>query len=72
MARLEEDLEVKAGLTRFLPAVVESSFRGARVRRIGWQGSGDLAAAAKANAFLVVPETAERLAAGEIVTVMEI
>jgi molybdopterin molybdotransferase len=72
MARLEEDLEVKAGLTRFLPAVVESSFRGARVRHIAWQGSGDLAAAAKANAFLVVPETAERLAAGEIVTVMEI
>ena len=71
MARLEEDVRVKPGLTRFLPARVESSFRGARVKRIAWQGSGDLAAAAKANGFLVVPETAESLTAGEIVTVME-
>ena len=72
MAQLKEEVEVKAGLTRFLPAMIESSVRGAEVRRIGWQGSGDLAAAAKANAFLVIPETAERLTAGEIVTVMEI
>lgn len=71
MARLEEAVQVKVGLTRFLPATVESSVKGARVRRIAWQGSGDLAAAAKANGFLVVPETAEQMAAGEIVTVME-
>jgi molybdopterin molybdotransferase len=70
MARLEEEVRVKAGLTRFLPALVDSDVRGARVRRVGWQGSGDLAAAAKANGFLVVPETAERVAAGEIVTVL--
>lgn len=72
MARLEEEVQVKAGLTRFLPATVKSSVRGAHVRRIGWQGSGDLAAAAKANGFLVVPETVEHLAAGDIVTVLEI
>lgn len=72
MAFLEEEVQVKAGLTRFLPARVASDVRGARVRRIAWQGSGDLTAAAKANAFLVVPETAERLTAGEIVTVLEI
>lgn len=72
MARLEEEVRVKTGLTRFLPAWVEGDVRGARVRRIAWQGSGDLAAAAKANGFLVVPETAELLAAGEIVTVLEI
>ena len=72
MARLEEDVHVKAGLTRFLPARVESDVRGARVKRVGWQGSGDLAAAARANGFLVVPETAEQVRAGEIVTVMEI
>jgi molybdopterin molybdotransferase len=72
MARLEEEVRVKAGLTRFLPATVESSFRGAHVKRIAWQGSGDLAAAAKANGFLVVPETSEHLAVGEIVTVLEI
>ena len=71
MARLEEEVQVKAGLTRFLPAVLESSVRGAHVRRISWQGSGDLTAAAKANAFVVVPETAERVAAGEMVAVLE-
>jgi molybdopterin molybdotransferase len=72
MAVLDEEVGVKAGLTRFLPALVESDVRGARVRRIAWQGSGDLASAAQANGLLVVPETTERLAAGEIVTVMEI
>lgn len=70
LAPLEEDVRVKAGLTRFLPARMESDFRGARVRRIGWQGSGDLAAAAQANAFLVVPETTDQLAAGTIVSVL--
>ena len=72
LAQLEEEVRVKAGLTRFLPARVESHGRGARVRRIEWQGSGDLAAAARANGFLVVPETTERLAAGEVASVLEI
>lgn len=72
MARLEEEVHVKAGLTRFLPAILERSVRGSRVRRVAWQGSGDLAAAAKANGFLVVPAAAESVAAGEIVTVLEI
>lgn len=70
MARLEEEVRVKPGLTRFLPARLESDFRGARVRRIPWQGSGDLAAAARANAFLVVPETEEQLQSGEAVSVL--
>jgi len=72
MARLEEEVRVSAGLTRFLPARVESDVHGARVRRIEWHGSGDLAAGVRANGFLVVPETAERLPAGEIVSVLEI
>jgi molybdopterin molybdotransferase len=72
MARLDEEIRVKSGLTRFLPATVESTLRGTRVKRIAWQGSGDLAAGAKANGFLVVPETSDGLAAGEIVSVLEI
>lgn len=72
LARLEEEVSVKPGLTRFLPARIESDVHGARVRRIPWQGSGDLAAAAQANGFLVVPETAERLAAAKIVAVLEL
>lgn len=72
LARLEEEVRVRPGLTRFLPARIESDVRGARVRRIPWQGSGDLSAAAQANAFLVVSETVERLGAGEIVSVLEL
>jgi molybdopterin molybdotransferase len=72
MARLEEEVRVKPGLTRFLPAQVHSGVHGTLVRRIEWQGSGDLAAAAKANAFLVVPETAERLDKGEIVSLLRL
>jgi len=70
LARVEEEVSVKAGLTRFLPARMESDLRGARVRRLAWQGSGDLAAAARANAFVVVPETAEGVRAGEIAAVL--
>ena len=70
LARLEEDVRIAPGLTRFLPARMESDVDGARVQRIGWHGSGDLAAAARANSFLVVPETAERLAAGDVVAVL--
>jgi molybdopterin molybdotransferase len=70
LARVEGEVQVKAGLTRFLPARMESDVRGARVRRIAWQGSGDLAAAARANGFLVVPETADGLAGGEIAAVL--
>jgi molybdopterin molybdotransferase len=70
LAHVEEEVRVKAGLTRFLPARMESDVRGARVRRLAWQGSGDLAAAARANAFLVVPETAECVREGEIAAVL--
>ena len=70
LARVEEEVRVKSGLTRFLPARLESDVRGARVRPIAWQGSGDLAAAARANAFVVVPETMDTLAAGTIASVL--
>ncbi|MFY9746670.1 MAG: molybdopterin molybdenumtransferase MoeA, partial [Acidobacteriaceae bacterium] len=72
MAQLEEEVRVKAGLTRFLPAHVEGDVRGARVKLVAWQGSGDLTAAARANGFLVVPETTERLVAGQMVSILEI
>ncbi len=69
-ARLEEEMRVRTGLTRFLPARMDSDASGGRVRPVPWHGSGDLAAAAKANAFVVVPEASERLAAGEVVSVL--
>jgi molybdopterin molybdotransferase len=70
LARLEEEVQVRPGLTRFLPSHLAGDVHGARVRRIPWQGSGDFAAAAQANGFLIVPEDADRLAPGAVVSVL--
>jgi len=40
------------------------------VELVPWQGSGDLAALARSNCFLVVPEQAHRLEAGAIVRIL--
>lgn len=69
-ARVESEIAAKPGLTRFLPARLSGDIDGAQVRTIGWKGSGDLAAAAKANCFVVVPEAADGIAAGELVSVL--
>lgn len=66
-ASLAQPIEAKAGLSRFLPAHVESSASGATIRPIPWQGSGDQSAAAKTNCFVVVPENTE-LQSGATVT----
>jgi molybdopterin molybdotransferase len=49
------DPEPATPLTRFLPALLESGWDHARVSRVPWQGSGDLAAAARSNCFVVLP-----------------
>lgn len=69
-ALLGEALDVRPGLTRFLPALLTSSLEGATVRTTGWQGSGDLNANARANCYLVVSPTASTLAVGSTVTVL--
>ena len=68
-ARLEEDVEVAPGLARFFPARITYALDGATVRRVPWQGSGDMAALAASTGFLVLPEDAGLLRAGAIVTV---
>lgn len=74
LARLDSDLQTKRGLTRFLPAALETEDLTPRVRPIRWQGSGDLAGNAKANCYLVVPDQSdagrEAMKAGEIVSVL--
>lgn len=70
-ARLAQSVEPRPGLTRFLPARVESSAAGATIRPISWQGSGDQSAAAKTNCFLVVPAD-RRLAEGEPATFLRV
>lgn len=69
-ARLAEALNEKPGLAHFLPACVEWSSGLAEVRALKWQGSGDIAALAKANCFLVVPADREELQAGESASIL--
>ncbi len=67
-ATLTRDFRHKTGLTRFLPAHV--SLDGATVTPERWQGSGDVAALARANAFLVADADRESWSAGEDIRVL--
>lgn len=69
-ARLKSEVKTRTGLTRFLPAVLTGEFEEAEVEMVRWQGSGDVAAAARANCYLVVPPDKEKLAAGEMVSIL--
>lgn len=67
-ARLTRDFRHKPGLTRFLPARLSAD--GATVEAESWQGSGDVAALARANAFLVADPDRESYAAGDDIRVL--
>ena len=69
-ARLKREFKTKTGLTRFLPARIDGGLYDSAVEPIPWQGSGDLLAASCANCYLVVPPDREKLAEGEMVTVI--
>jgi len=69
-ARLKIDVRTKTGLTRFLPAVISGEFADSEVELAAWQGSGDIAALARANCYLVIPPDRERIPAGEMVSVL--
>ncbi len=64
-ARLKAEVRAKTGLTRFLPAVISGEFENAEVELAAWQGSGDIAALARTNCYLVIPPDREKIAAGE-------
>jgi molybdopterin molybdotransferase len=68
-ATLGEDVSGKAGLTRVLPARLTSRLEKAEVRLVGWQGSGDLAANARANCYAVLPDGKD-LRAGDVISVL--
>ncbi len=69
-ARLASEVKVKTGLTRFLPAILSGEYDRAEVELVKWHGSGDMAATARANCYLVVPPDREKLALGEMVSVL--
>jgi molybdopterin molybdotransferase len=50
--------------------MLSGEFENARVELVPWQGSGDMAATARANCFIVVAAEKERVAAGEWVPIM--
>ena len=69
-AKLKKEFKTKTGLTRFLPAKLDGGLDDPEVELVPWQGSGDMLAAARANCYLVVPPDREKLAKGEMVTVV--
>ncbi len=66
--RLTREFRHRAGLTRFLPALLTAD--GAEVTPVAWHGSGDIPALARANAFLVADPAKEVYAAGESIRVL--
>jgi molybdopterin molybdotransferase len=70
MAKLGGDFRTKTGLTRFLPAHLNTASPIPTVNPVRSQGSGDLAANARANCYLIVPEDCELLSANQMVRVL--
>lgn len=70
LAQLAGEVKSKFGLTRFLPAACSFELPQPQVSPVAWQGSGDLAALARSNCFLVVPETADHIPAGATVKIL--
>ncbi len=66
--RLTTDFSHKPGLTRFLPARVNGN--ATEVTPVRWQGSGDIPAIARANAFLVADAERESWTAGDEIGVL--
>ena len=69
-APLGGDFRHKPGLTRFLPAVLAGSGAGTVVNPVKWQGSGDVVALTRSNAFLVAAAGRESWKAGELIPVL--
>jgi molybdopterin molybdotransferase len=67
--RVKKEIKVRTGLTRFLPGLLTGQFGELEVELVPWQGSGDIAGAARANCYVVVPPDRERIAPGETVAV---
>jgi molybdopterin molybdotransferase len=69
-AKLKSEIKAKPGLKRFLPAILSGEFEQAEVELVRWQGSGDIAATARANCYIVIPPDRDRVEPGEWVPVL--
>ena len=75
LARLSKDTDKhsKPGLTRLLPAACTFGAVAGQLPEVAlvpWKGSGDIAALARSNCFLVVPEETSTIEAGAIVRIL--
>jgi molybdopterin molybdotransferase len=70
LAELRSEVTTKTGLTRFFPGKLHPNIDRAKVSMVPWHGSGDVFAQAKADCLLMVPPDRERIAAGELVSVL--
>ncbi len=70
LAILSSEVQSKPGLTRFLPAILDTVPLEPVVTPIRNQGSGDLAANARANCYCIVPDGCELLKAQQPVRVL--
>jgi molybdopterin molybdotransferase len=69
-ATLAGEVEGKAELMRVLPARLTTDRARPEVKVVGWQGSGDLAANARANCYAVLPPEKERFLVGDVITIL--
>jgi len=69
-AKTKSEIRVKPGLKRFLPAMLSGEFEASQVELVRWQGSGDVAATARANCYIVVPQDRDCIPAGEFVAIL--
>jgi molybdopterin molybdotransferase len=69
-AKLKTEIRVKPGLKRFLPALLSGEFEASQVELVSWQGSGDVAAIARANCYIVIPSERDCIPAGEFVAIL--
>jgi len=69
-AQLKSEIKVKPGLKRFLPATLSGEFENSHVELVPWQGSGDIAATARANCYIVIPPDRDHIHAGEFVSIL--
>ena len=69
-ARLKSEIRTKTGLKRFLPATLAGEFENAEVELARWQGSGDVAALARSNCYVVIPPDREQVDSGEWVSLL--
>lgn len=69
-ANLAAALNEKPGMTHFLPARVEWRGTAPEVKSVPWQGSGDIAALASTNCFLVVAADRSQVNVGETMPIL--